>query len=134
MQPYPGLPVIVDREEMASVRQEHRENAAGAAGEFTHLAAGLRDPFHRAEAAEQNIAAGTPGAAASGQGVAEDLDRPSRTVDLFQLGIGKESDEPAVRRPEGIVGSIGAGESSRLRGVERADPDLLLSIFDENHR
>ena len=123
------------REEMASVGEETLGTCADAGWPGTRsLSAGLRDSCPPGRRPPKKISPlefqvpPLPPARRRG------LHRPARTVDLFQLGIGKEPDEPAVRRPEGIVGAVGAGRAEWLRGIERADPDLLLSVFDENHR
>jgi hypothetical protein len=50
-----------------------------------------------------------PGSAEDPERVAQRLHRPSGTLDLLQLGIGKEGDVPAVWRPERIGGAVGPG-------------------------
>src|SRR5262249_32281634 len=59
---------------------------------------------------EDDNALTIPGAASSGRRVAQNLNRPSARRDLLQLTVAEESDPGAVRRPEGISGSIGSRE------------------------
>jgi hypothetical protein len=70
-----------------------------------------------------------PTSAAAVEGRAEGQDRPSGDIHLLQITVGKERDEAAVGRPEGVMGAIRAGQSSRHQRIEFPHPKLLLSVY-----
>ena len=80
-----------------------------------------------ARAVEEDDALRTPGAVGASGRVADLLRRAARDLDLLELPLGEESEEPAVRRPERPRGVLGAGEGLRREGVERPDPDAALA-------
>ncbi len=71
---------------------------------------------------EENHAVGAPGAASSGPGFADNLWRTSGEIDLHELVVREEADPAAVRRPEGGIGVLRAGQRLQAERVERPHP------------
>ena len=72
------------------------------------------------DAVEEDHAFGAPGAVGPGRGVADLLRRTAGDVDLLELPVGEEAEEPAVGRPERPRWSLrfprAAGPASAFRG------------------
>ena len=66
-------------------------------------------------------AVAVPGPAYSGARVAQGHRRPAGDVDLLQLALGKEADEPAVGRPERKAPTFRPWKHLRFYRVERPD-------------
>ena len=71
-----------------------------------------------------------PASAAAVEGIAEGQGRPSGDIHLLQISVGKEHDEAAVGRPEGVMGAIRAGQSPWYQRIEIPHPKLILSVKD----
>src|SRR6185503_6089160 len=68
---------------------------------------------------EQNSAVAGPGTAHWAVRVAQGQRRPAGDVDLLQLALGKEADEPAVGRPERKHSTFSTWKHLRFSRVER---------------
>ena len=122
--------LLVDRhvEEVAAVRQKLRPAdlhllARGVRldGDGGRSARG-RDALDRivARAVEEDHALRAPGPVGARRRVADLLRRPARDVDLLELAVREEAEEPAVGRPEGARRSLRAGERLRRRARSAA--------------
>ena len=60
------------------------------------------------------------------------IETQERTHLPVQAGVGEECKRAAVGGPEGIGGVVGSGQRSEVGCVERANPDLLLAVVDQN--
>src|SRR5262245_240975 len=58
------------------------------------------------------------------QRLADRLNRPACDLDLLEPIVGEESDETAIRRPEGELCSLRTGERPGFGGIESAHPEL----------
>ena len=118
---------------MPPIRQKNGIPAA-MIGKFPDASPCVRHRLNSGKPADENLAVSIPAGAHRPERIAERLHGPSRSIDLLQPGVGKETDEPAVRRPERIRGAIGSRQRVRSERVELPNPDLLLSLRDQNHR
>ena len=82
---------------------------------------------------EDDGAVGTPVGAAPFLRLANRLKGAAGSVDLFQLAVGEESDEPAVGRPEGIGRSLGALERLRRQAAKRTHVKPPLAVHPDHH-
>src|SRR5690349_9387460 len=69
------------------------------------------------------------------------IEQPSRTdiadstaghIDFLQFALGEESNVAAIRRPEWIGGTFGAGERLRITALEWSQPQLRLTTLYRN--
>ena len=93
------------------------------------------DRFPRAQRKE-NHAVRVPGSSQPRKGFAQHQGGATGGVDLVQLSIGEEAQEPAVGRPEGMRRRLGPRERPGGEGVERPHPELFRALFvrrDEGH-
>src|SRR5688500_17644583 len=76
----------------------------------------------------EDAALRAPGAVRAGRRVADLLRGPARDLDLLQLPLGEETEEPAVGGPEGPRRPLRARQRLSSEGVQGADPDLRLPL------
>ena len=90
--------------------------------------------FPAAELRKEDVASGAPGRQGFERGLANDLGRTTRGVDSLELSSGKETEKPAVGRPERALGSLGPLQGLRLQRAERPqeEPSALARFPDEN--
>jgi len=80
---------------------------------------------------EQDDAAGTPGATTGSGGVAQDANDAGSEVERFDLEAGEESDTCTIGRPEGIDGTVSAGEHAVCSGAQRMQVKFATGAEDE---
>ncbi len=60
--------------------------------------------------------------------VAQCNGRATRDLNLLELSVRKETDKPAVRRPERIQGPLGSCQRLRGERIERANPQQIFAV------
>jgi hypothetical protein len=60
------------------------------------------------------------------------LRRPAGRIDLLELAVGEESNVAAVRRSEGILSALGAGERLRGKTSKRSHPQLRSTLGQDD--
>ncbi len=73
---------------------------------------------------KHNRTLNSPRATASVGSVRQGLHRPSAGVDDFQFALRKESQAPAIGRPEGKTGFLGSRQRLSCGRIQRANPKL----------
>src|SRR5207248_1221405 len=73
---------------------------------------------------EENHAFRVPGAAAENRSIADHRSGTTVRIDSPELAAREKPEAGTVWRPEGCGSPFGAGQRSRVRRIERVQPDL----------
>jgi hypothetical protein len=106
-------------------------------GVAARCASGYVDAIERTSngRGKNNDAVAVPGASVSRRHIAKDPNHSAGDVYGLQLSLGEETDVPAVRRPEGERGALGAIERLRAGRGEGSNPQHALSVaLDRDER